>query len=135
MTLIDTNVLLDILTRDANWVVWSLAQLDAASMAGPLLINDVIYAELCTRIDRMGDVDTFVDETNLTLVGMSRRALFLSAKAFGRYRLRGGTRTGVLPDFFIGAQAAALGCKLVTRDVARYRTYFPEVELISPKLS
>lgn len=132
MTLVDTNVLLDVLTSDPDWAEWSLAALDAAALQGPLLINDVIYAELSVRFDRITALEAFLDDTGLELAPTPRPALFLAGKAFVRYRKVGGTRTGVLSDFFIGAHAAATGIPLLTRDVRRYRTYFPKVELISP---
>jgi predicted nucleic acid-binding protein len=133
MTLIDTNVLLDLVTDDPVWVDWSLAQLETASLAGPLLINDIVYAELAVRYDRIEDLDAFVEAAELTVAPMPRAALFLAGKAFTQYRRAGGIRTGVLPDFLIGAQAAVQRLPLLTRDVGRYRVYFPTVELISPE--
>ncbi len=132
MTFIDTNVLLDVVTNDATWANWSLARLDAASLRGPLLINDTIYAEFSVRFDRMELVDAVISAAGLVMEPMPRPALFLAAKAFKTYRSASGTRTGVLPDFFIGAHAAVTGRPLLTRDPKRYRTYFPTVELVTP---
>jgi predicted nucleic acid-binding protein len=133
MTLIDTNVLLDLVTDDPVWADWSLAQLETASLAGPLLTNDIVYAELAVRYDRIEDLDAFVEAAELTVAPMPRAALFLAGKAFTQYRRAGGIRTGVLPDFLIGAQSAVQRLPLLTRDVGRYRAYFPTVELISPE--
>lgn len=132
MTLVDTNVLLDLVTNDPVWADWSVAQLEAASLAGPLLINDVIYAELAVRYERIEDLNAFVETAGLDLTPLPRTALFLASKAFVHYRRAGGSRTGVLPDFFIGAHAAVEKLTLLTRDVGRYRTYFPTVGLITP---
>ena len=132
MTLIDTNVLLDLVTDDPNWADWSIAQLEAASLNGPLLINEVIYAELAVRYDRIEDLEAFVDEAGLEMAPIPRAALFLAGKVFTRYRRSGGSRTGVLPDFFIGAHAAVAEQPLLTRDIGRYRTYFPSLMLITP---
>lgn len=132
MTLVDTNVLLDLVTNDPLWADWSVAQLEAASLVGPLLINDVIYAELAVRYERIEDLNAFVEAAGLEFIAMPRAAMFLAGKAFVRYRRAGGSRTGVLPDFFIGAQAAVEKLSLLTRDVGRYRTYFPTVEFITP---
>ena len=132
MTLVDTNVLLDLVTNDAKWAEWSVAHLEAASLEGPLLINDVIYAELAVRYERIEDLDEFIDAAGLVMTPLPRSALFLAGKVFTRYRKSGGTRTGVLPDFFIGAHAAVAELPLLTRDVGRYRTYFPTVNLITP---
>lgn len=132
MTLVDTNVLLDLVTDDPNWADWSIAQLEAQSLNGPLLINDAVYAELAVRYERIEDLDAFVDEAGLEVAPMPRAALFLAGKVFTQYRRSGGLRTGVLPDFFIGAHAAVNGLPLLARDVGRYRTYFPSLKLIAP---
>ncbi|WP_378941486.1 type II toxin-antitoxin system VapC family toxin [Mesorhizobium sp. ANAO-SY3R2] len=132
MTLVDTNVLLDLVTDDPNWADWSISQLEAASLDGPLFINDVVYAELAVRYDRIEALDSFLDQAGLEMSPMPRAALFLAGKVFTRYRKSGGSRTGVLPDFFIGAHAAVGQLPLLTRDVGRYRTYFPSLQLITP---
>lgn len=132
MTFVDTNVLLDVATPDAAWAAWSERQIEIASMRGPLLINDVVYAELSVRAPAMEIVDDFVQGLGVEVRSASRAALFLAAKAFSDYRRRGGLRTGVLPEFFIGAHAAIVGAPLLTRDPRRYRTYFPKLELIAP---
>ena len=132
MTFVDTNVLLDLVTDDPRWADWSLAQLEAASFNGPLLINDVVYAELAVRYDRVEHLEQFVDAAGLVIAPMPRAALFLAGKVFTQYRRSGGTRTGVLPDFFIGAHAAVNGVPLLTRDTGRYRTCFPTLKLITP---
>lgn len=132
MTLIDTNVLLDLVTDDPHWADWSIAQLEAASLEGPLMINDVVYAELAVRYDRIEDIDAFLDQAGLEMTPMPRAALFLAGKVFTKYRRAGGSRTGVLPDFFIGAHAAVSQLPLLTRDIGRYRSYFPSLKLIAP---
>jgi predicted nucleic acid-binding protein len=132
VTLVDTNILLDILSDDPNWRAWSVNQLEQRSSQGPLLINDVIYAELSSRFSTEDLLDRKVSELNVALQGMPKRALFLAGHAYERYRRNGGTRSGVLPDFFIGAHAQVARWPLLTRDVRRYRTYFPDVELITP---
>ena len=133
MTLVDTNVLLDLVTNDETWADWSVAQLEEASFRGPLVINDVVYAELSVRYKRIEDLEAFLDAAGLELRPLPRSALFLAGKVFTRYRRSGGTRTGVLPDFFIGSHAAVAELPLLTRDVGRYQTYFPTVELIIPE--
>lgn len=132
MTFVDTNVLLDLVTDDPKWSDWSIAQLEAASIKGPLLINDVIYAELAVRYERIETLEAFVKEAGLEMTPMPKAALFLAGKVFTQYRKAGGTRTGVLPDFFIGAHAAVQQLPLLTRDVGRYRSYFPSLKLIAP---
>lgn len=134
MIFVDTNVLLDVVTDDPTWADWSIAQLESASLGGTLWINDVVYAELAVRYDRIEEVDGLLEQAGLELAPVPREALFLASKVFTRYRKAGGTRTGVLPDFFIGAHAAVSGLPLLTRDVGRYRTYFPTLTLIAPDL-
>lgn len=132
MILVDTNVLLDLVTDDRVWASWSTARLKEASLVGPLLINDVIYAELSSGYDRIEDLDDFVSGIGLVHAPMPKAALFLAAAAFRKYITAGGTKTGVLSDFFIGAHAAVEGIRLLTRDSGRYSTYFPTVKLIAP---
>jgi predicted nucleic acid-binding protein len=95
-------------------------------------INDIVYAETSIRYARMEDLDSMLAEAMIEIVPTPRSALFLAGKAFQQYRAAGGTRTGVLPDFFIGAHAAVEGLPLLTRDAGRYRTYFPKIALIAP---
>jgi predicted nucleic acid-binding protein len=114
------------------WADWSIRQLDAAALQGPLAINGVVYAELSVRFERIEDLDAVLEEAGIALREIPRAALFLAGKVFQRYRAAGGTRPGVLPDFFIGAHAVVAGMPLLTRDVQRYRTYFPALSLITP---
>ncbi len=132
MILVDTNVLLDIATNDANWADWSIKQLDAATVRGPVVINAVVYSEFSVGYDRIEDVERLLKDVDIGWADVPREALFLAGKAFQQYRRQGGSRTGVLPDFFIGAHAAVSGMTLLTRDPARYRSYFPKVGLIWP---
>ena len=132
MTLIDTNVLLDVFTNDPTWAGWSISQLDAATLRGRLAINDVIYAELSVRFAAIETLDAVLRAASVSLEPMPRPALFLAGKAFLRYRAAGGRRSGVLPDFFVGAHAAVAGLPLLTRDAQRYRSYFPTLDLVTP---
>jgi predicted nucleic acid-binding protein len=133
MILIDTNVLLDVVTNDPAWADWSQQQLDAAALRDRLAINPVVYAEFGSQFRRIEDLDDMLAYADIAVADMPRPALFLAGQAFKTYRRRGGMRTGVLPDFFIGAQAAVLGAPLITRDAGRYRSYFPTVELVAPE--
>jgi hypothetical protein len=130
--LVDTSVLLDVLQDDPQWADWSIAQLRAQSQVHRLAINDVIYAELSLSFGSVQALDAMVARLRLDLEALPRPALFLAGKAFLQYRRRGGTKTQVLPDFFIGAQAAVNGWPLLTRDATRYRSCFPTLTLITP---
>ncbi len=132
MILVDTNVLLDLVTDDPVWGAWSQQQLDLASARDELAINDIVYAELSIGYARMEPLDEMIRSAGLVNAAMPRPALFLAGKAFQRYRSAGGRRTGVLPDFFIGAHAVIADAALITRDAARYRSYFPGIVLIAP---
>jgi predicted nucleic acid-binding protein len=132
MTLIHTNVLLDIVTDDPVWADWSMGQLDAAALKGPLTINDVVYAELSVRFATIEALEAVLRESGVAMAAIPRPALFLAGKVFQRYRASGGRRNGVLPDFFIGAHAAVAGMTLLTRDIQRYRRFFPTVVLVTP---
>lgn len=133
MVLVDTNVLLDIFEDDPRWASWSQGQLESAALADQLMINAVIYAELSIAFARIEELEQVIAQATLAFEPIPREALFLAGKAFVDYRRRRGGKDGVLPDFFIGAHAAVAGCPLLTRDVSRYRTYFPSVRLISPE--
>jgi predicted nucleic acid-binding protein len=133
VTLIDSNVLIDLLIDDPKWSDWSLAHLEQAALKGPLLINDIVYAETSTRYLAIEDLESALGIANVSVVPTPRTALFLAGKAFTQYRRAGGIRTGVLADFFIGAHAAVEQLPLLTRDSRRYRHYFPTVVLITPQ--
>lgn len=133
MILVDSNVLLDILLDDPEWASWSQSQLDLWARRGPLLVNPMVYAELAAGFDSVRALDDTLDEAGLEFEEIPRDALFLAAKAHVLYRRRGGRRKGVLADFFVGAHAAVRRLPLLTRDVRRYRSYFPTVTLVGPK--
>ncbi|CAM5462565.1 hypothetical protein MAUB1S_07783 [Mycolicibacterium aubagnense] len=97
-----------------------------------MLINDIVYAELAVRYQRIEDLETFIEEAGLEVLPIPREALFLAGKVFTQYRRAGGSRAGVLPDFFVGAHAAVARQPILTRDIGRYRAYFPSLTLIAP---
>jgi len=130
--LVDTNVLLDVLQDDPKWADWSQGQLEAASLTERLAINAVIYSELSMAFARIEELEVVIADAALMLEPIPREALFLAGKVFLEYRRRKGTKQGVLPDFYVGAHAAVCGYAILTRDSARYRSYFPTVELITP---
>ncbi|CAN7467838.1 type II toxin-antitoxin system VapC family toxin [Rhizobium sp. LjRoot254] len=133
MVLVDSNVLLDLIKEDPVWINWSLAMLEAAALDGALLINPIIYAELSIGYPTIEALEEFTTGTGLRMAEIPKEALFLAGKAFASYRRLAGSKTGVLPDFFIGAHATVSGLPILTRDVGRYRTYFPAVQLLTPE--
>jgi predicted nucleic acid-binding protein len=130
--LIDANVLLDIATADATWLTWSQERLRSAAGRGPVFINPIIYAELAPAFTNAGELDRWLDPGIFHRSPLPYEAGWLAAHAFLQYRRAGGTRSAPLPDFYIGAHAQVEKLTLITRDAARYRTYFPGVVLISP---
>lgn len=132
MILVDSNVLLDVFDNDPIWLNWSVTHLRHCALRDELAINPIIYAEISSRFPTPAELDEVLDEMEIKVVGIPRTAAFLAGKAFVHYRLQGGARANVLPDFFIGAHAVALGCTLLTRDTRRYATYFPSLALIAP---
>ena len=132
MTLVDTNVLIDLVQDDAEWANWSEIKLFEAQLAGALMINPVGYAELVPAFNSMVDLDSFLKSAKITVKDISRPAAYLAGEAFLSYRKRKGIKTGVLAEFFIGAQAQAENWMILTRDAARYKSYFPTVKLICP---
>lgn len=131
-TLVDSNIILDIVTDDEAWGDWSAAMLEDAAHEGRLVINPLIYAEVSCRFERIEVLDDAVPPEYFVREPLPWPAAFLAAKAFLRYRKRGGRRPAPLPDFYIGAHAAIAGYTLLTRDARRYRTYFPKLRIIAP---
>ncbi len=131
--LVDSNVLLDVATGDPIWSSWSSAALEQAANDATLVINPLVYAEVSIRFSRIEDLEAAIPSQLFRRDSLPFEAAFLAGKAFLRYRRRGGSRLSPLPDFYIGAHAAVADFRLLTRDATRYRTYFPTVELISPK--
>lgn len=132
VTLIDSSVLLDVLTADPTWFAWSEAALASARDAGRLVINPIVYAEVSAGFDRIEDLDDAVPVGEFDREPLPYGAGFLAGKAYLAYRRRGGNRRSPLPDFYIGAHAAVNRYRLLTRDAARYRTYFPSVKVHAP---
>jgi predicted nucleic acid-binding protein len=131
--MLDTNVLLDILTADPKWLSWSTEQFRLAVALGPILINPIIYAELAAGFDSRADLDHWLRPTLFKRLPLPYEAGFHASQAFVAYRKSSGAKTSPLPDFYIGAHADHAGLTLVTRDTARYRTYFPKLKLITPE--
>ena len=132
MTLVDTNVVIDILSADPVWLDWSVDALEAIRARGTPLINDITYAELAVRYASETALARDLEVLALRHERCPPAALFLAGRAFGRYRQAGGPRSSVLPDFFIGAHAEVAGLPILTRDPRRYRAWFPTVRLIAP---
>jgi hypothetical protein len=132
VTLVDSSVLLDILTEDPTWSSWSEDALASAGDAGRLVINPIVYAEVSTGFDRIENLDDAVPVGEFDREPLPYEAGFLAGKAYLAYRRRGGQRRSPLPDFYIGAHAAVRRYRLLTRDAARYRTYFSSVEVRAP---
>ena len=130
--LVDSNVLLDLMTEDSRWFDWSAQAISEAADSFRLVINPIIYAEVSVRYSRIEDLEAALPRAMLDREAVPYEAAFLAGKSFLAYRKRGGTKTSPLSDFFIGAHAAVAGYQLLTRDAARYRTYFPRVSLIAP---
>lgn len=133
MILVDTCVLLDVVQDDPHWGDWSQSQLERALGHGGLAIDPIVYAELSVWYDDLARLEQTLAAFGAVFEELPREALFLAGKAFRQYRARRGTRSSVLPDFFIGAHAAVCGMPILTRDTARFRTYFPGVALLAPQ--
>jgi len=130
--LVDSNVILDVFLDDPNWGDWSETRLVKYSRHSTLCINAIIYSEISIGFDRIEDLEPAVARSGFQMLEIPKEALFLAGKAFLKYRKRKGSKSTPLPDFYIGAQAAVLNMELITRDVSRYRSYFPTVQLITP---
>jgi predicted nucleic acid-binding protein len=132
-TLVDSNVILDVMTEDPVWFDWSANALEERAQTSLLVINPLIYAEVSTRFERIEDLDDALSTEAFRRDALPREAGFLAGKCFLNYRRSGGSRAAPLPDFYIGAHAAVRGMDLLTQDGNRYRSYFPTVRLIAPQ--
>lgn len=130
--LVDSNVILDIFSDDPIWADWSEATLNRYGMTHDLYINPIIYTELSIGFERIEELEKAIEKAGFQMLELPKEALFLAGKVFLQYKRNKGNKASPLPDFYIGAHAAILNMDLVTRDLARYRTYFPTVNLISP---
>lgn len=130
--LVDSNVVLDVVSGDARWAGWSSTALATVGNEAILVINPLVYTEVSVRFDSIEDVEDAVPPALFRREDVPYEAAFLAGKVFVTYRQRGGSRRSPPPDFLIGAHAAVNGYRLLTRDARRYRTYFPSLELITP---
>ncbi len=131
-TLVDSNVILDIVTEDPEWLDWSAAALARQADAGALVVNPIVYAEVAGRFERIEDLEAALPGDYYQRHPLPWEAAFLAGRCFVRYRRRGGQRRSPLPDFYIGAHALLRGMTLLTRDAKRYRSYFPRLRIIAP---
>ncbi len=130
--LVDSNVILDILTEDPQWFEWSAQKLTEYSNQGELIVNPIIYAEISIGFSQPEELDVAIPQDFFRRDSLPYEAAFLAGQSFLEYRRRGGERRSPLPDFYIGAHAAVVDIPLLTRDINRYRTYFPSVQLVTP---
>ena len=130
--LVDSNIILDVFLDDPNWADWSEAILDEYTQRGLLYINSIVYSEISIGFEKIEDLESAILKAGFQMLEVPREALFLAGKAFLKYRKRKGRKNTPLTDFYIGDHAAGLNLGLITRDVSRYRSYFPTVKLISP---
>jgi predicted nucleic acid-binding protein len=131
--LVDSNVILDIFLDDPNWADWSESVLADYSVYTTLYINSIVYTEVSVGFEKIEDLESALYKGGFQMIELPKEALFLAGKAYLRYKKGRGIKRSPLPDFYIGAQAAVLGLDLITRDVTRYRKYFPKVKLICPE--
>jgi len=131
-TLVDSNVLIDLLTEDQQWLDWSASALERCANHGELFINPIIYAEISPLFDSIEDLDEALAPPYFRRADLPWEAAFLAGMAFVQYRRAGGTKRSPLPDFYVGAHAAIEGLTLLTRDATRYRRYFPSLRIVAP---
>lgn len=131
--LIDSCVLLDLFTNDKNWAEWSENTLEQYSLTNTLYINSIVYTEISIGFNKIEEIETAISELDIKVLEIPREALFLAGKIFLKYKKNKGAKISPLPDFFIGAHASVSKFDLVTRDINKYKTYFPQIKLIHPE--
>jgi predicted nucleic acid-binding protein len=130
--LVDSSVILDVMTEDENWFAWSSGKLADCASSNILAVNPIIYAEVSIRFEKVEELDAALPSTYFRRLPLPWEAAFLAGKCFLDYRRKGGPKRSPSPDFYIGAHAEVAGMTLLTRDAARYRTYFPALRIIAP---
>ena len=133
MIYVDSNIILDILTNDPKWYEWSASRLEKYSNSGQLIINEIIYAEISIGFEKIEELEEIIKDEFFKIESIPKEALFLAGKVFLKYKKQNGNKTSILPDFFIGAHAIVKKSPLLTRDVKRYKTYYPTLDIISPE--
>jgi predicted nucleic acid-binding protein len=133
VTIVDTNVLVDLTLVGSSWHSWSRSQVVSAFRRGPVVINPIIYAEFSFRYEDIEEVERLLPQDEFRRENLPWPAAFAAAAAFRVYRASGGGRERILPDFLIGAHAAIRGYSVLTRDSKGYRSYFPSLDLITPE--
>ena len=131
-TLIDTNVLIDLFGQETTFTLWSEKGLHACRAEGPVAIDQIIYAEMAAGFETVDELDSALTPSRFLRESIPFEAGPVAGKAYAAYRRQGGDRRSPLPDFYVGAHALVAGHRLLTRDPARYRTYFPAIEIIAP---
>jgi len=129
---VDSNVILDVVTDDPQWGEWSSSMLAHCAESGMLVINPIVYAEVSIGFERVEELEEVLSTESFLRAPLPWEAAFLAGKCFLEYRRRGGARRSPLPDFYIGAHAAVTGLRLLTRDARRYRSYFHNLQLLTP---
>ena len=132
VVLVDSSVILDVVTEDPEWQDWSASALADAASGGRLIINPIVYAEVAAGFERLEDLEDVLPHEYYERQPLPWEAAWLAGRCFVKYRRRGGQRWSPLPDFYIGAHALVAGLTLLTRDAGRYRNYFPKLRVICP---
>ena len=131
--LVDSNVILDVITDDPLWGDWSESMLDRYSVSHSIYINPIIYSDISIGFARIEELEEIIGNSGFQMCRIPREALFLAGKVFLQYRRAKGSKRSPLPDFYIGAHAAVEGMALLSRDVPRFQAYFPSIEMICPE--
>lgn len=132
MVMIDSCVLLDIVTDDPIWYSWSSDTLEKWGEGHELAINPIIYSEVSVSFEYIEEVERVIPASVFKRMHLPWEAAFLAGKVFLRYRKQEGKKRSPLPDFYIGAHSTVLGIPLITRDTRRFQSYFPKLQLIAP---
>lgn len=92
VVLVDSNVLLDVLTEDPLWLSWSAGALARCADDGALAINPIIYAEVSIRFASIEGLEEALSPLVFERLPLTWEAAFLAGKCFVKYQRRGGAR-------------------------------------------
>ncbi|MPZ64370.1 MAG: PIN domain-containing protein [Pseudonocardiaceae bacterium] len=135
ITAVDSNVVLDVLSADPAFGWASREVLRSCRTEGGLVACEVVWAEVraaFSEAERFADV---MDRLGIRFTPLQQEAASRCGETWRQYREHGGARDRVVADFLVGAHAALVADRLLTRDRGFFRSYFTDVTVLDPSRS
>lgn len=129
ISVIDTNILLDIFLPDPVHGVSSMKLLETVYQKGSLVICDIVYSELAPQFDEKNLLDESLEKIGINIISSNTDTLYKAGQLWLQYRKKQKGRDRIISGFLIGAFAMNQGDRLITRDRGFYRDYFKGLKL------